>query len=113
MTGIKLAFASPELLTKPLTSLKKLVSWVENFKEEDDDARWMLEKGYFDSNLTADPDASLVNVWKVDAERGKAIADAFAAKEVTKMLVKARAQANQQEWLTLVQQNYGQIPGEG
>lgn len=70
LTGIKLLSVEPRTLpTKELlTGMKDLKNWVEQFKGKDDDADWMLEKAYFDSDLTAKPDRDLKGVWRVDPE---------------------------------------------
>lgn len=85
ITGIKLCAVAPQTLpTKPMDSIEALTGWLEGFKSEDDDARWILERGYFDNPMEADPDANITSVWKTSAERGKELRDQFIAAQVMK-----------------------------
>lgn len=82
MTGAKLASFAPQSLEKPFTSSRRLKEWFERFKGSDDDARWILDKGYFDESLEADPDASVMAVWKASKLRGKALGEIIVNKKV-------------------------------
>lgn len=65
ITGIKLCAVAPQTL-KPMTSIKEMQNWMEGFKGTDDDVDWILNRGYFDTSMTAVPDANVKSVWKVD-----------------------------------------------
>lgn len=66
LTAIKLAAVQPSLITRNFHSLDEVRTWMEGFKGHDDDVDWILDKGYFDSDLTAKPDHDIKSVWHVD-----------------------------------------------
>jgi len=56
MTGIKLAAVDPKSCAKPFTSKVDFRNWIETFASKDDDAKWIIDKPYFEGDLTARPD---------------------------------------------------------
>lgn len=84
MTGIKLCAVAPQTLPKvAMTSVKELVTWLEGFKDADDDVRWILDKDYFGKSMEAKPDASVTEVWKSNEVRGKTLLDAYIEQQIT------------------------------
>jgi hypothetical protein len=95
LTGIKLCTVDPDI-GKRFDSIKALTNWLEKFRAQDDDARWILEHDYFGKSMEADPSASVFGAWKSDPTRGKDLAT-LAIKEkagVKVANVVAQAQAN-------------------
>lgn len=83
LTGIKLCAVAPKTLPKTaMTSIKELTAWIEGFQNDDDDARWIIEKGYFDTSMEAKPDTEVTTVWKSCAVRGRALLDRFIEEEL-------------------------------
>jgi hypothetical protein len=72
ITGIKLCAVAPQTL-KLMTSNEELRGWFEVFKGSDDDVDWILDRGYFDRSLVAEPDANLMTSWKSDPGRGSTL----------------------------------------
>lgn len=83
ITGIKLCAVAPQTLPKKgMTSIKELSTWLEGFKDSDDDVRWILDKDYFGKSMEAQPDAVVTDVWKCCPERGKALLDDWIEKTI-------------------------------
>lgn len=86
ITGIKLAAVAPQTLpTKPMDSIKKLATWMEGFKEADDDVKWIFDRGYFDRSMVVDPEQSVVSAWKADAEMGQLLFETFKERRIQEM----------------------------
>lgn len=84
ITAIKLAAVAPKSVPLKGMDLGQLQTWFEGFKESDDDVKWILEKGYFDKSLVADPEAHVLSVWRTSEIRGKDLGDAFINRQIEK-----------------------------
>lgn len=71
MTAIKLAAVDPKSCAKAFTSKGDFKNWFETFAGKDDDAKWIIEKPYFEGDLTARPDRDMKSIWAVDPDKGK------------------------------------------
>jgi hypothetical protein len=102
VTGIKLAAVAPQTLKK-MTSISELKGWIEGFKGTDDDADWILDRGYFDSSMEARPDANVKSVWKVDPGNAEGLLKSIQAVKVDPPWAIPREDAPEQGVLTISQ----------
>src|SRR5882757_799707 len=62
MTAIKLAAVDPKSCAKAFTSKTDFKNWFETFAAKDDDAKWIIEKPYFEGDLVARPDRDMKSI---------------------------------------------------
>lgn len=90
MTAIKLAAVDPRSCAKAFTSKVDFKNWFETFADKDDDAKWIIEKPYFEGDLTARPDRDMKSIWAVDPEKGKELYTEVEAESVTERTLRER-----------------------